>query len=973
MNQTQSDQTVPSSLALSPYISLDTLKQEEAIICQNIRSYSRNFSKLQDLLSRNPGITVVALQETWSLMGARQMPGFQPIIAKTRSKKGGGGVAFLVKQGTNFKLLDSPFVEGVFESISISVIFQGKLTQLINVYKPPGSLNRTFLNFATISMSQTRLPKVLLGDLNIDFLKVENSDVNAHFCGLEMGPLIDKPTRVTSNSSSLIDQIFCQRRDLTGFIMESDCSDHYTTGMRARKKDYKTKITQEVCAPLQDPRSLNYLKQFLSCVNWSPVLNDNSIRSFDSFESIMQEATQICCPVTAKAAATAPKEPWFSRGLMTSRFKKEKLHKLARKSKKNSLEWAQFKLFRNLYYRTIRAAKIRHYKQSFFTHQGNGKMTWQLAREVTGHGTRSSQGIGDIENCNSTLEKATAFNKFYIEIAPELASKVPPATTNYLSYLPAIDRDKIPPLQFGRVGGLEVERILGGMMNKVSYSHDNLSNKALKSVAAQISTPLAHLINLSLSLNHVPVSWKTAKVVPLFKSGNSMQTTNYRPISLLSTLSKVLEKCVHNRVYKYLDSNKLIFKHQYGFRARHSCQDLLVKLQQLIFNSKNEKKQCLAIFIDLKKAFDTVNLDILLNKVNHYGLPVEWFRSYLNDRKQYVNLSGVKSTLADILCGVPQGSILGPLLFLIYINDFPDATKLFSLLYADDTTLFSDSDSLEVLINQTNSELLKIEKWFLANRLTLHPAKTRYILFTNSKQPIPPLMLMGQPIQRVHEQGDEKSFKLVGVHLDEGMTWKHHINKVKSKIAGAMALISRSKHYLPREIRVLLYKSLVLCHIDYCNILWGKASPTLLKPIISYQKKALRLACGAKYNSHADPLFGMINSLKFEDLVTFNLVKLGSKAARGNIPNGISSVFTFSTNNHLRSHLTPAFKVPICKTDQTQRMVPYTVPSQFNALPNFFKEGDTSNLENIFKADKINSYLSFECYSKNCYSCSHRH
>jgi hypothetical protein len=213
----------------------------------------------------------------------------------------------------------------------------------------------------------------------------------------------------------------------------------------------------------------------------------------------------------------------------------------------------------------------------------------------------------------------------------------------------------------------------------------------------------------------------------------------------------VLEKCVYKQVYHYLDSSNLIFKHQYGFRARHSCQDLLVKLQQLVFNSKNVKLQSLDIFIDLKRAFVTVDFDILLNKLDHYGLPANWFKSYLTNRQQYVHLNGIKSTLAEILFGVPQGSILGPLMFLIYINDFQFASTLTSLLYADDTSLFNESSCLETLFCETNSELINVSQWFTANRLTLHPAKTRYMLFLHAKPTDLQLILMGQPIQRVSE------------------------------------------------------------------------------------------------------------------------------------------------------------------------------------------------------------------------------
>ena len=262
----------------------------------------------------------------------------------------------------------------------------------------------------------------------------------------------------------------------------------------------------------------------------------------------------------------------------------------------------------------------------------------------------------------------------------------------------------------------------------MSSGADFISTKLLKQITPLIITPLHYLINLSLETGFVPKQLKIAKIVPIFKEGDSHDFNNYRPISLLSSFSKFLEKIVAKQILRFLHINDVLYKHQYGFRAAHNTSHPVLHLSEKIYNSLNQKPSAktLTIFIDLKKAFDTVDHTILLKKMEHYGVrgtANSWFENYLSEREQFVSINGVDSNTVRTLCGVPQGSVLGPLLFLLYINDLPNCTEFLTLLFADDTTSQYSGANLDLLFEKCNSDLEKASIWFNSNRLTLNVKK----------------------------------------------------------------------------------------------------------------------------------------------------------------------------------------------------------------------------------------------------------
>ena len=291
-------------------------------------------------------------------------------------------------------------------------------------------------------------------------------------------------------------------------------------------------------------------------------------------------------------------------------------------------------------------------------------------------------------------------------------------------------------------------------------------------------------------MGYTPSEFKIAKVVPVFKSGDKHDFNNYRPISLLSSFSKLMEKIVARQLVGFLNSHNLFYKHQYGFRANHNTSQPVLHFTDKFFNSLNQKPSAttLAIFIDLKKAFDTVDHKILLQKLEHYrirGTSNLWFENYLSDRKQFVSINGVQSDTVSMICGVPQGSVLGPLLFLIFINDLPNATEFLTLLFADETTFQMSGVNINLLFENANLELEKASNWFRANKLTLNVKKTKFMIFSDTKNQtsLQDLILKigDKAIEQIGTNCKDKYFKFVGIVLDDKLSWEGHVQHICKK------------------------------------------------------------------------------------------------------------------------------------------------------------------------------------------------
>ena len=348
--------------------------------------------------------------------------------------------------------------------------------------------------------------------------------------------------------------------------------------------------------------------------------------------------------------------------------------------------------------------------------------------------------------------------------------------------------------------------------------NDEINSKILQFSVTPIIGPLSFLCNRSLreGVCVFPLELKLANVLPLFKSGETMLFNNYRPVSLLCTLSKVFGKIMYSRLLDFLDYHKILIGNQFGFRKLHSSYMDLMFMMDQVTKAFDNGECVIGIFVDFSKAFDTVNYSILIDKLHHYGIrgnALELFRSYLSDRSQYVSYNGVRSSTKSITCGVAQGSILGSLLFLIYINDLYNVCRdSVPMLFADDTNLFYKGNKMENLVKIINGELENISLWLKINKLSLNIKKTHFIMFQRGKSTmsIPDITIDNQPIEKVG-----KKAKVLGVVIDSKLSWKKHICLVAGKLSKSIGVIIKAREYLNRSALLTL---LLLC-VSLFNIL----------------------------------------------------------------------------------------------------------------------------------------------------------
>ena len=504
----------------------------------------------------------------------------------------------------------------------------------------------------------------------------------------------------------------------------------------------------------------------------------------------------------------------------------------------------------------------------------------------------------------------------------------------------------------------DVGKCISQLKNKRTSGHDWISSNILKLSLPYIVNSLTFIFNLSIQHNIFPTLLKRAKVIPLPKTKDLNDPNKFRPISILSTLSKPLERHIHRHLYQYLDSHKLIYNLQSGFRPQHSCSTALSYLTNSWLTSIKVHKMIGVAFLDLSKAFDLVNHELLLKKLACYHIGVgalNFFRSYLESRTQSVYVNGSYSSEGFIKHGVPQGSILGPLLFSLFINDLPLSItnpNVSCTLFADDATL--DFAALEVLQIEESlqSALNDISSWCFSNKMVLNPTKTECMLVAprqKLQKDLPPLNLFlnSHPIQQVREH------RTLGVTIDHCLEWQPHLDNVCKSVSKNLFLLSKLRYFIDAETRKMFFNAHIRPHIDYISVIWDLTSNNSLKKLNSLYRRSAKLIHDRTPIS-TDEKLRALHMLPLELHLLMNKAVFMRKVTLTKTPLHITELFPRTTNPYagLRNELV----VPWPRIDLVKTSISFSGARLWNALPISIR-----SIKNIdtFKA-QLHAYLSTE-------------
>jgi hypothetical protein len=914
------------------------------VLSLNARSifdkHSAILSILEELHENNLSFDVVCVQECWlkenidihslNINNYKMIhQGYNPECS-TR-----GGLVCYVNEELSPKITlrcnNFKTWEGLFFEVKID-----NLTKITigNIYRPPHDLifNDFIREFFPVidKLNKSAVNLLVTGDFNINLLRVNSNNKYNNFfdimTGLNLVPTITFPTRFPEKQSeihpSLIDQIYLKNsyalKSAEAGILYRPVSDHlpYFIAMKLSTKNavVKPKFIQ---TQVKTVTAHNNFMSELSSIDWTKLFDHqpsaNPLITYKSFKKKLLSLQEKHFPMK-KVKYNKYKHKlsnWITKGILESLKFRDKLYRKLNSTRKGTPLFDKLKTnlhtYNSILNKTKREAKTTYYKKKFDENKFDNRKTWDTIREVINKPNSKSQLPSYFIHNNDCLtdpyEIADKFNDFFVNIGPNLADVI--ETHDKPPFATYLQTKVESTFLFETINEQKTTKIISDMKTKSSCGIDKMSLELLKACSALIVSPLTAIINQSLTSGIFPDELKTAKILPIYKKEDEHFFDNYRPISLLPSISKVFEKIAHQQLFSYLSRNKLLYKHQYGFREDHSTELAVLEFLDRIYSHLDAGNIPISVFLDLSKAFDTIDHNILCSKLTHYGIggtELNWFRSYLTDRSQYVSYNGSCSELNKITTGVPQGSILGPLLFTIYMNDICYASNFHSILYADDTTLINPictHDSAEII----NEELNKVCNWLAVNKLSLNAKKTKYMTFhwhqnTAASLIRPIIQIQGHKIDKVSH------FKFLGITLDTNLNWNEHVTELGNKLSRTSGVLSKLKNYIPSEILHTIYNSLFQSHLNYGITCWGFNN---CERIIKLQKRAIRNVVKSKYNAHTEPIFKNLKILKWEDIFRTSCLKIYYKFHNNTLPDYFSNFpfISIEALNNERIHTRP--------------------------------------------------------------------
>ena len=929
----------------------------------NINSLSYHFDDLHTLLSQlSVNFDIIGITETHlrthSLSTTNiNLHGYSIEHTPTESTKGGSllyinnNINYICRNDLQIykkKQLETTFIEIINPN--------GKNIIVGCIYRHPcmevSEFNDYYLHELLTKLNKEKKQIVLMGDFNIDILKYDNNSDSSNFLDNmytnSLIPYITAPSRITTRSKTLIDNIFSNiiEEDITSGNLTTTISDHfaqfYLTKKRTKQNSHKKVYKHNFKNFNKDA-----FERDLRNINWDEILetkDKNVNKSFENFLKKFNELLSLHAPIqrmTNKEIKLHAK-PWITKGILTSINAKNRIYRKLCRTKnpirKEEL-YNSFKIYRNMLNKITRHSKANHYRHFFEENKNKAIKIWNGIREIIQISKKSNQSIKNL-NVNGKITSdpkliANTFNQFFFQIPQKIEAEIVPTTKHFHDFL---HNPSEASIFLSPTSENEVENQIKTLKNHKANGPSSIPNKLFKQFKSCLKTPVAILVNLTFEQGEFPEILKTAKIIPTHKRGSKTDCNNYRPISLISNLSKILEKIMYIRLYSFLEQKKFLYEHQFGFRNNRSTTHALIEITENIRKACDEGIFSCGVFLDLRKAFDTVNHEILLSKLEYYGIrgkAKNWFKSFINNRQQFTSIDGHESDPNKISHGVPQGSVLGPLLFIIFINDLHLSVKHSKVRhFADDTNLLLSDKSLKKINKHINHDLSLINKWLRANKISLNTSKTEIIIFRKKNKAITKHLDFRIGGQRIEVSN---KVKYLGIILQEHLEWNIHINNLSNKLNRAIGLLSKIRHYVPKFLLRTIYYALFNSHLIYACQVWGQKE-TIVRKLLTIQNKALRIINFKPFDHPADPLYHSNKILKITDYIKLLNCMFVKDVLSGNCLSNFEGTFKLATNIHQHRTRHSTNNAVTLKHSQTQiygiQSIEHQAATSWNALQN---------------------------------------
>ena len=890
-------------------------KGNDIILHFNCRSIIKKKEELINIVNKiQPAI--VFLSETWfddSCPKGMAVPTNYSIIRKDRSekfklkygKKNGGGIAVLIRKGVKLKIENNTSNNEDDEILCCNLFTQTKKHQILFIYradytdilKCDKDGNTKMEN---ILQSTTSDDIILIGDLNCNVKAAKPSKETQKLMTLcedyQLQQRIDKPTRITTTSASTIDHIWTRNKNLITEVGTCEgLSDHCGIYALIEVNLGKSEPEEIIFRDFKNFNETKYKEDIMTYIKESDfqlhLENKDVNKAFNTWVTCIQHAADKNAPIIKTKKTEKKKIPWYNKELEEiTRIKNMyiKLYKLY----KNPEDKEAIKIAKNQQTHLKRKYKREYYKDRIDNFTGDSKKMWNLLNDITDR-TYKEDILPDLIN----QEVANKFNNYFANVGINVQKKL-----NINIPKPTLNSNGI--FKFQPETKTRIEQLICRIKPNVAVGHDKLSAKLIKIASPIISEDLKTLVNLSYETKTFPDQLKIAIVKPIHKKGSNNEPEQYRPISILPVISKIFERSAVDQLMKYAIENKLINPNQHAYQKHHSTVTCLFELVESIKKNIDQGNMVAMAALDLSKAFDSLAHNLILKKLDQIGLNASstmWIDSYLTNRKQSVKLNQVLSSQDTVESGVPQGSILGPLLFIITTNDITQALREYNIsIYADDMQIIISGTNVNEMQMKLEKAIETANNYYNENSLLCNPTKTEIILFGTEQQ------LKKRNKLQITVQGEnetkiltgEKHIKILGVYLDQHLNWNKHTSTVKQKATNSIRMLHRINYCLPQKQQRILYNSLVVPYFSYADIIWTNCSDKNNRKLQLAQNFAAKSMLGAKKYSSSTAALKKLELLPLKQKREIHLAVHVKKALCGNSTDNIQNLYLNQLNRN---------------------------------------------------------------------------